>query len=269
MPPRPRSSVLALQLRTYARLGQRWIPHLQWWLCHANQVAARSPGLRAARAFELRITGLDGREDRDDLAHRQLRAIAEQLVTEVFRTTYVFSTDEADPQSRARSARGIFGETPGIRSLGVEEREITTHPGYSRLAGLGRVTAANIAELMQVPVYLLIDCFLCTQAAASEVCMASLLDQLLALQWEELAGPERAGYRLDYVRLVAHVVERDMAVVAIDGHRMTSFSLSVYVPGSLRESVGRWLEAHLPEFRADLHRRAGELAVEIEAQETG
>ena len=46
--------------------------------------------------------------------------------------------------------------------------------------------------------------------------MASLLDQLLAHQWQELAGPEGAGYRLDYVRLVAHVVERDMAVVAID-----------------------------------------------------
>ena len=60
-----------------------------------------------------------------------------------------------------------------------------------------------------------------------------------------------------------------MAVVAFGGHGITSASLSVFVPGSLRETVAQWLEAHLPEFRADLAQRAGELEVEIEAQETG
>ncbi len=269
VPPRPRPSVLDLQLRTYARLGQRFIPHLHWWLRRANQVAARSPGLRAARAFELRISGLDHSKDRYELAYQQLFAITERLMTEVFRTTYVFSTEDPDPQSRTRSARGVFWEMPGIRSLGVEDREIATDRGYSRLAGLGRVTAANFAELMQASVYPMFDCLLCTQAVASEVCMSSLLDQLLALQWEELTGVAQTWYRVDYVRLVAHVVERDMAVVAFSGHRRTSASLSVFVPGSLREPVARWLEAHLPEFRAGLTQRAEEWTAEIKAQETG
>ena len=259
-PPRP--SVLTLRTLTYERLGQRNIPHLWWSLHRTNQVQARSPALRAARAFEVRISGLDDRADRYDLAHQQLHAIAWRLVTEVFHTASIFSTEWPGSPSRVRSA---------IRALGVVEREIETDPGCSYLAGLGQVTAANFTACMQQLKGGTFSCLLCTQTPDPSVFSLSFLDQLLALEQGEISrgGSEGSPYRVDYVRLVGHLVARNIAVVTTGGYGMTFFSLSVFVPGSLRKPVGRWLEAHLPEFRADLAQRAGELEVEIEAQETG
>ena len=259
VPPRPRPSVLDLQMRTYARLGQRFIPHLHWWLRRANQVAARSPGLRAARAFEVRISGLDDRADRYDLAHQQLHAIAWRLVTEVFHTASIFSTEWPGSPSRVRSA---------IRALGVVERGIETDPGCSYLAGLGQVTAANFTACMQQLKGSTFSCLLCTQTPDPSVFSLSFLDQLLALEQGEISrrGSEGSPYRVDYVRLVGHLVASNIAVVTTGGYGRTFFSLSVFVPGSLREPVAQWLEAHLLEFRADLAQRAGELEVEIEAQ---
>ena len=258
----PRPSVLSLRTLIYARLGQRNIPHLWWSLHHTNQVQARSPALRAARAFEVRISGLDDRADRYDLAHQQLHAITWRLVTEVFHTASIFSTEWPGSPSRVRSV---------IRALGVVEREIETDPGYSYLAGLGQVTAANFTACMQQLKGGTFSCLLCTQTPEPEVFSLSFLDQLLVLERGEISrrGSEGSPHRIDYVRLVGHLVARDMAVVTTGGYGMTFFSLSVFVPGSLREPVGRWLEAHLPEFRADLAQRAGRLEVDTESQEAG
>ena len=269
----PRSSILTLRTLTYGCLGQRNIPHLWWWLHRGNQNLARSRGLHAARAYELRISGLDHSEDRRDLAYQQMGAIARRLVTEVFRATYVFSTEWPESQDLVRSIRGIFWERPKIRALETVEREIETNPGYSYLAALGQITAENFAECMQLladPSSRSSSCLLCTQTPEPDVFTLSFLDRLLALQRGEMSDKVVGHtYRVDFVRLVTHLVERDMAVVTTGGYGMTFFSLCVFVPGSLRETVAQWLEAHLPEFRADLARRVGELAVEIEAQETG
>ena len=189
-------------------------------------------------------------------------------MTEVFHTTYIFTTEWPDGPRQAPSTRGIFWKQPGISALEVVEREIETDPGCSYRAGLGQVTAANFAECLQK--LGTFSCLLCTQTLEPELFSPSFLDQLLALERGEISmrGSEGSPYRVDYVRLVGHLMERNMAVITTGGYGMTFFSLSVFVPGSLREPVAQWLEAHLTEFRADLAQRAGGLEVEIEAQGT-